>query len=388
MMRKPSAFSKPIYITKPSLPALGSLSAGLKILWKSRRLTNDGPFVQELEKKLQFVLDAPNARVFSNGTLALMLACKSLNLTGEVITTPFTFPATLHALTWNGLKPVFCDIRPDDFTLNATLISNLITPATSAIMPVHVFGNIGEYEQIEQIAKQYNLKVIYDAAHAFGVSVNGRSVATLGDMNMFSLHATKPFHTIEGGILTYNNENADHILRLLRNFGLQNEEEVVLPGINAKLNEFQALIGLLLLEELESQREHRAQLIAIYAQRLGNLQGVRFIHTSPHISSNYAYAVIQMDAEKAGMNRDDLQFQLKNYHVFSRKYFYPPGNQYPHYRTLPSSQPDHLPVTEKTVGDLLTLPLYNDLASHTVMQICDIIEYLLFSNSKRNVFDL
>ena len=232
MMRKPSAFSKPIYITKPSLPALGSLSAGLKILWKSRRLTNDGPFVQELEKKLQFVLDAPNARVFSNGTLALMLACKSLNLTGEVITTPFTFPATLHALTWNGLKPVFCDIRPDDFTLNATLISNLITPATSAIMPVHVFGNIGEYEQIEQIAKQYNLKVIYDAAHAFGVSVNGRSVATLVDMNMFSLHATKPFHTIEGGILTYNNENADHILRLLRNFGLQNEEEVVLPGIN------------------------------------------------------------------------------------------------------------------------------------------------------------
>jgi dTDP-4-amino-4,6-dideoxygalactose transaminase len=384
-MKKSPAFPQPITTAWPSLPSLEKFANGLERIWESRQLTNNGPLVQELEEKLKTFLEVQNALVFSNGTLALMLACKSLGLTGEVITTPFTFPATLHALTWNGLTPLFCDIRPDDFTLNANLISSLITPTTSAIMPVHVFGNIGQVDQIEYIARQHGLKVIYDAAHAFGVRVDGKSVASLGNMSMFSMHATKPFHTVEGGILAFNDDEADNVLRLLRNFGIQSEEEVVLPGINAKLNEVQALVGLLLLEEIAVQREYRAQLTSIYAKRMNSLPGIRFVSTSAEISSNYAYAVIQVDPKICGMNRDDLELLLKDYNILTRKYFYPPGHEYPHYRNLLTSQSNQLPVTRQIARQLLTLPLYNDLSIQVVNQICDIIEYIICTNRQETV---
>ncbi|MEW6380383.1 MAG: DegT/DnrJ/EryC1/StrS family aminotransferase [bacterium] len=374
MVKKPEPFAQPIYVTRPLLPDLEELTEKLKEVWESKWLTNNGPQHQQLEKKLQELLKVPFLSLFNNGTIALITACQSLRLSGDVITTPFTFPATPHVLSWNNIKPVFCDLDPVTMNIDADKIESMITPQTTGILAVHVFGTPCDVRKIQEIADRYGLKVIYDAAHAFGVEIGGTGISNFGDISMMSFHATKLFHTAEGGALTFQDKNLKARIDLLKNFGIKNEEEVVMPGINGKMNELQAILGLINLRYIDKERAKRKLLTDTYRECLQDVEGVSFLKDSPGVKNSYQYFVIRIREKAFGRSRDTVYDEFKRYNVFTRKYFYPLCSDYTCYRHLPSSSPMNLPVAREVVQEVLSLPLYGELTLSDVEKICDILK--------------
>lgn len=366
-------FEKPIHVTRPPLPDRAAVYRKIDEIWDSQWLTNVGIQHRQFETELKKYLDVPNISLFCNGTLALQLACQALRLSGEVITTPFTFAATPHVLYWNRIAPVFCDIDPHTYNLDPARIESMITPNTTAILPVHVFGYPCDTKSIREIADRYGLRVIYDAAHAFGVEVSGLKIGNFGDLSMFSFHATKIYHTLEGGALTFEDESLRERLEFAKNFGFKGEESIVVPGINAKMNEFQAAIGLLMFDLIENEIEKRKNLTMIYRDRLGEIPGINFRTELPEVKHNYYNFVITVDPSRFGLSRDDLYDHLKAYNIFTRKYFYPLCSQFQCYKQYPSSSPENLPVAEKITKQVLSLPLYSDLADEDIHKICDVI---------------
>ncbi|MEH1965510.1 DegT/DnrJ/EryC1/StrS family aminotransferase [Nostoc sp.] len=368
-----SPFQEPIYVTRPLLPDLNKFNQKLQEIWQSQWLTNNGKQHLELENKLQQFLKIPYLSLFNNGTIALVVGCQSLRLSGEVITTPFTFPATPHVLTWNNIKPIFCDIDPETMNIDANKIESMITPQTTAILGVHVYGTPCDVIKIQEIADKYGLKVVYDAAHAFGVEINGVGIGNFGDLSMMSFHATKLFHTAEGGALLFKDYNLKARVELLKNFGIKNAEEVVMPGINGKMNEIQAALGLVLLEYVEEERYQRKLLVETYRKCLQNVPGISLLREIPDITSSYQYFVIRIDRELFGCDRDHVYNQFKQYNVFTRKYFYPLCSDYSYYKYLPSSSSVNLPVANQIAKQVLSLPLYGSLSVDDVEKICKIM---------------
>lgn len=369
-------FEQPIYVTRPLLPPIGEIEKQLADIWKSKWLTNNGSKHKELEEKIKAYLNVENLVLFSNGTLALLLGIKALELSGEVITTPFTFPATTEALDWNGLSPVFCDIEAETFNIDADKIEALITEKTTAILAVHVFGNPCNVKKIQAIADQYHLKVIYDGAHAFGSSIDGNPIGSYGDMTMFSFHATKLFNTIEGGALTFKDENLTQKLNLLKNFGITGPEHVVLSGINCKLNEIQSAMGLEVLKIVPEERARRRKIKEAYEKGLASVKGIRLINHLEDKESSYQYYTIEVNAEKYGKSRDWLHEKLKEYNIFTRKYFYPLCSDFAWYKSLPSAQASNLLEAHKIIKNSLSMPYYGELKLDEVEKICGIIEDL------------
>jgi dTDP-4-amino-4,6-dideoxygalactose transaminase len=351
-------------------------------IWDSQWLTNVGSQHIQFEKELKKYLKVPNISLFCNGTLALQLACQALRLSGEVITTPFTFAATPHILYWNRITPVFSDIDPHTFNLDPERIESMITPNTTAILPVHVFGYPCDTQSIQGIADRYGLRVIYDAAHSFGVEINGEKIGNFGDVSMFSFHATKIYHTFEGGALTFKDESLRERLEFAKNFGFKGEENIVVPGINAKMNEFQAAIGLLMLDLVEDEIKKRKDLTMIYRNRLSEIPGINFRTEMPKVKHNYYNFVITVDQNRFGISRDDLYDCLKAYNIFTRKYFYPLCSQFQCYRQHSSAASDNLPVAESISKKVLNLPLYGNLSSQDINRICDILGHIRIQNRK------
>lgn len=367
-------FAKPFYITQPLLPDIEEFNEMLKVIWESKQLSNNGNMVKQLEKDLSGFLNADYLSVFSNGTVALQLACKVLRLSGEVITTPFTFAATTHSLIWNNIKPVFCDIEADTLNMNPDLIEGLITEHTTAILPVHVFGYPCNVEKIQKIADKYGLKVLYDAAHAFGVKKDGKPISSFGDVSMFSFHATKIYHTIEGGALTFKDPNFKERADSLRNFGIRNIDTVMEPGTNGKLNEIQAAVGILLLKEVDEEIERRKEITNLYRDMLKDIPGIITSKDLDDVSHNYAYFVIQVDKDEYGLSRDELFDKLAEYNVIARKYFSPLCSNFQCYRDYPSSSKQRLPVANKIADRVLSLPLHGRMQTCDVEKICAIIK--------------
>ncbi len=366
-------FPKPIFITRPILPAVSRMTEKIQQIWGSNQLTNRGEQHRQLQERLEGYLKVPALSLFNNGTIALMVGCQSLRLSGEVITTPFTFPATPHVLAWNNIRPIFCDIHPSTLCLDPDRLESLITPGTTAILGVHVFGIPCAVQAIQEIADQYGLKVIYDAAHAFGTEIDGRGIGNFGDLSMFSFHATKLFHTAEGGALAFRDPNLRDRIEFLKNFGIKNENEVVLTGINGKMNEIQAALGSLVLDALEEERQKRRRLLEIYRERLGSIPGITLLEPPPNVTPSYEYCVIRIDAEQFGRTRDWTNASFKKFNVFTRKYFYPLCSEYPCYKHLPSADPARLPVAHRAVQEVLTLPFYGGLTEADAETICDIL---------------
>jgi dTDP-4-amino-4,6-dideoxygalactose transaminase len=369
-------FEKPIFITRPPLPDREEVYRKIDEIWDSQWLTNLGQQHQDFEKELEKFLGVPNISIFCNGTLALQLACQALRLSGEVITTPFTFAATPHVLYWNRITPVFSDIDPHTFNLDPNRIERMISPNTTAILPVHVFGYPCDIIRIQEIADRYGLRVIYDAAHSFGVEINEEKIGNFGDISMFSFHATKIFHTIEGGALTYRDKALNERLAFAKNFGFKDEENIVVPGINAKMNELQAAIGLLMLKVVSKEMEKRKKLTLVYRERLKSIPGINFKDDLPNVKHNYYNFVVTIDEDVFGICRDDLCENLKKYNIFTRKYFYPLCSQFQCYKHYPSSSPKNLPVAESISKNVLSLPLYGDLRVDEIHKICDILTKL------------
>lgn len=367
-------FAKPFYITQPLLPDINETNEMIKIIWESNQLSNNGNMVKQLEGELSDFLNAGYLSVFSNGTVALQLACKILRLSGEVITTPFTFAATIHSLEWNNIKPVFCDIEEDTFNINPDLIESLITRHTTAVMPVHVFGNPCNVEKIQQTADRYGLRVLYDAAHAFGVKVKDQAISSFGDISMFSFHATKIFHTIEGGALTFKNPHFKERADSLRNFGIRDVDNVIEPGTNGKLNEVQAAVGILLLKEVENEIAGRKKITGLYRQCLEDVPGIATNKDIDGVTHNYPYFVIRVDKKEYGRSRDELYKRLKGFNIITRKYFYPLCSNFQCYRDLPSSSKPHLPVANRIADTVLALPLHGRMLDSDVEKICAIIK--------------
>lgn len=367
---------KPVYVTQPFLPPLEEFLPYLEKIWDSHILTNGGPFHQELEQKLCEYLGVKYISLFSNSTLALITAIQALKISGEVITTPFSFVATTHALWWNNIKPVFSDIDPVTFNLDPDKIEAVITPGTTAILPVHVYGNPCDVIRIQEIADRYGLKLIYDAAHAFGVKLNGVSVANYGDLSVLSFHATKVFSTFEGGAIICHDEETKLHLDQLKNFGIINETTVVAPGINAKMNEFQAALGILQLKYFDKAIRRRKLLTERYREFLEKIPGITMMHDVPGVEYNFAYFPILIDAAKFGRTRDELYEELKKHDIHCRRYFYPLISQFRTYRGLPSAKPETLPVATKVAEQVICLPIYPDLEVSSVELIAGIIHEL------------
>lgn len=360
-----------INVTRSLMPSFEEYMEEIKSIWASHWLTNMGVKHQELKDRLVGYLQVPYISLMSNGHMSLELAIQAMGLEGEVITTPFTFASTTHAIVRNNLIPVFCDINPEDFTLDITKLESLITNKTSAILPVHVYGNICQVEEIECIAGKHGLKVIYDAAHAFGESYKGTGVGNFGDVSIFSFHATKVFNTIEGGCVCFSNEALETKLNHLKNFGICSEEVVDDIGANAKMNEFQAAMGLCNLRHLEEEIEKRKHLTECYRERLEGQKGIRLNVMQKDVKSNYAYFPLVVDEEEFGISRDEICEKLKEYQIYARKYFYPITSSFNCYRGRFS--PEKTPVAWKVSNEVMTLPLYGELEEDTVHRICDII---------------
>ncbi len=363
--------SKEIQVTRSSLPPFEEYINEIKDLWETRWLTNMGQKHQKLEEELKRYLKVPSITLFTNGHFALESAIAAFNLTGEVITTPFTFVSTTHAIVRNGLTPVFCDINPDDYTMDPEKIENLITEKTSAIIPVHVYGNICDVNAIDKIAKEYNLKVIYDAAHTFGVTVNGTGVGNFGNASAFSFHATKVFNTIEGGAVTYNDENIKPALDQFKNFGITGAECVDSIGANAKMNEFQAAMGLCNLKYIDAEIEKRKQKVLRYRDNLKDIKGIKLPGETAEINSNYAYFPVIFDAMRFGKTRNEVYEVLKKNNVFTRKYFYPLTNDIKCYDN--KFKAEKTPMAKLISESVITLPLYADLEIEEIDRVCEII---------------
>ncbi|MEK7720768.1 MAG: DegT/DnrJ/EryC1/StrS family aminotransferase [Elusimicrobiota bacterium] len=366
-------FKEPVYVTRPSMPPLREFVESLEKIWDSRWLTNAGPFHQELEKALAGRLGVKYLSLFSNGTLALITALQALRIRGEVITTPYSFVATTHSLKWNGIKPVFVDIEPEYLNIDPGRIEAAITSETTAILPVHVYGNPCDTAGIQRIADAYDLKVIYDAAHAFGTKRRGNSILNCGDLSILSFHATKVFSTIEGGAIVCHDEKMKRHIDDLKNFGFRDEVTVVASGINAKMNELQAAYGLLQLKYIDEWIAKNKAVSDCYRARLGSVEGLGLIPEPPGCSLPYSYFPVLIDSKEYGMTRDELYEKLKEYNVFGRRYFYPLISSFSSYRDLPSAAAENLPVAVKTAGRILCLPIYGDLALDSVERICDML---------------
>jgi dTDP-4-amino-4,6-dideoxygalactose transaminase len=352
---------EPVYVSQPSLPPLDEFQKYLAEIWKSKILTNNGRYHQEFEKALAEYLGVKYVSLFANGTLALVTALQVLRITGEVITTPYSFVATTHALWWNNIKPVFVDIEPDYCNLDPEKIEAAITPHTTAILPVHVYGTPCNVDRIQEIADTYGLKVIYDAAHAFGVNINDTPLLSYGDLSVLSFHATKVFTTFEGGAIICHDTKMKKRIDYLKNFGFAGETTVVAPGINAKMNEFQAALGLLQLQYFEGYRNKRKIIFNYYKDILKNIEGVRSLEEVPGVYHNYSYFPIFIDEKKLGKTRDSVYEELKKNNIYSRRYFYPLISQFPPYRGLISAQSDNLRVASKITDQVICLPIYRDL---------------------------
>jgi dTDP-4-amino-4,6-dideoxygalactose transaminase len=362
--------NKIIQVTKSSMPDFEEYIDEIRELWDTHWLTNMGTKHKNLESQLLDYLKVPNITLFTNGHLALECIIAALNLRGEVITTPFTFASTTHAIVRNGLKPVFCDINPYDYTIDVEKIESLITEKTSAIIPVHVYGNVCDVETIDRIAKKHNLKVIYDAAHTFGVTVNGQGVGTFGDASMFSFHATKVFNTIEGGAVTYNDSSIKQVLNDLKNFGITGLETVEYVGGNAKMNEFQAAMGICNLRHVNGEISKRKKVVERYIDNLKDIAGIQLSKEQMDVESNYAYFPVVFDGYK--MTRDEVFEKLKGNDIIARKYFYPLTNSFECYRG--QYDVDKTPVAKYIAERVLTLPLYANLSLEDVDRICEIIK--------------
>lgn len=370
---RPTAFAQPIYVTRPILPPLAALTARLEEVWATQQLTNIGAQHERLESTLRAYLDVPELSLFTNGTAALITAIRALDLHGEVLTTPFTFPATPHALSWSGLRPLFCDIDPDTLNISPDAVARAITPNTSAILAVHVYGTPCDVGALGKIADRHGLRIIYDAAHAFGVRVDGRPIGTFGDATMFSFHATKLFHTAEGGALACSDAALRGRIDDLRNFGIHGPDAVEAVGLNGKMSELQAALGLCVLDRLALELAARRRLLARYRERFAGLDGVRWLHSMDDANSSCQYAVIRVDAAQFGCSRDALHDGLRAYNVFTRKYFHPLCSDYECYRDNPSASDANLPVAGRAVQEVLCLPLYGGLSEADVDRICDMI---------------
>jgi dTDP-4-amino-4,6-dideoxygalactose transaminase len=364
---------KPIYVTQPFLPPLEEFDPYLKQVWESKWLTNAGPFHQELEKKLAEYLGVEHLALFANGTLALVTALQVLRITGEVITTPFSFVATAHSLLWNGIKPVFVDIHPETLNLDPEKIEAAITPQTTAILPVHVYGKPSNVEKIQKIADIYGLKVIYDAAHAFGVSYKGESLLKHGDLSTLSFHATKVYNTFEGGAIICPDTKTKKRINDLKNFGFADEVTVVAPGINAKMNEIQAAFGLLQLKHINKAIDRRREIDTLYREKLSSVAGIFCLPLPANTIYNFAYFPILV-GKKYSLSRDQLYEKLRQHNIYARRYFYPLISDFPMYRGLPSSVHANLPVARNAANQVLCLPIYPALENESIMRIISIIK--------------
>lgn len=361
--------NKLITVTSPLLPNLDDFNEMLKQIWESKWITNNGSFHKQLEKELAAYLKVPYISLFTNGTLPLITALQALRITGEVITTPYSFVATTHALWWNGIKPVFVDIDPRTGNINPDKIEAAITPKTTAIMPVHVYGKPCDTKRIQEIADQYGLKVIYDAAHAFGVEVNGESILNAGDLSTLSFHATKVYNTVEGGAMVMHDERMKKRIDYLKNFGFANETTVVGPGINSKMDEVRSAYGLLNLKQVDKAIEARHQVAIKYREALRDVEGITFFDDMPGVRHNYSYFPIFVDEKKYGMSRDKLYFKMKEQGVLGRRYFYPLISEFTTYRGLESAKPENLSEAHKMANNVICLPMHHALTDEEVDRI-------------------
>lgn len=364
---------KTITVTTPLLPDLDDFNRLLKEIWSSKWITNNGQFHQKLEEALCDYLKVPFISLFTNGTLPLLTALQALRISGEVITTPYSFVATTHSIWWNGIKPVFVDIDPSNCGIDPDKIEAAITPRTTAIMPVHCYGKPCDNKRIQAIADKYGLKVIYDAAHAFGVEVDGESVLNWGDMSTLSFHATKVYTTIEGGAIVMHDEATKKRIDYLKNFGFASETEVVAPGINGKLDEVRAVYGLLNLKQVDKAINARHQVAIQYRQAFQNVKGIRFFNDMIGVKHNYSYFPIFINAEEYGMTRDELYFKLRDHNILGRRYFYPLISTFSTYSGLPSASPDNLPNATRIANEVICLPMHHELSSDDINRIIELI---------------
>lgn len=365
--------NKLITVTSPLLPDLDEFNKLLKEIWESKWITNNGNYHKQLETALAENLKVPYVSLFTNGTLPLLTALQALRVTGEVITTPYSFVATTHSIWWNGCKPVFVDIDPNTGNINPDRIEAAITPKTTAIMPVHVYGKPCDTKRIQEIADKYGLKVIYDAAHAFGVEVNDESILNAGDMSTLSFHATKVYNTIEGGALVMHDAETKKRIDYLKNFGFANEVTVVAPGINSKMDEMRSAYGLLNLKQVDAAIEARHQVAIKYRKALRNVEGITFFDDMPGVRHNYSYFPIFIDADKYGMTRDELYEKMKPANVLGRRYFYPLISEFSTYRSLPSAAKENLPNAHKMADSVICLPMHHALSEEEIQRILDCI---------------
>ncbi len=364
--------TSPIYVTQPSLPPLDEFIPYLEQIWSKKILTNGGPFHQQLELALCEYLGVQHLSLFSNATIALVTALQALRITGEVITTPYSFVATAHSLLWNGIKPVFVDVDPNTLNLDPAKIEAAITPQTTAIMPVHCYGHPCDVGAIQKIADLYNLKVIYDAAHAFGVQCHCGSVLNHGDLSVLSFHATKVFNTFEGGAIICPDAKTKLRIDQLKNFGFVDEITVVAPGINGKMSEINAAFGVLQLKHIDAALARRLEIDTTYRVLLKDVKGIRCLQDAGETVANYSYFPILVETDYP-LSRDDLYLRLKEHGIFARRYFYPLITDFPMYRGLPSAQRENLPVATAAAQKIMCLPIYPNLNSGDVRRIVSVI---------------
>lgn len=376
---RPLGFDRPIYVTSPLLPSLEEYTAELEDIWETGWLTNGGEKHSCLEKALSLTLESENLSLFNNGTIAMIVACQALRLSGEVITTPFTFPATPHVLSWNNITPVFADVDPDTLTIDPKAIEPLITAKTTGILGVHVYGMPCDVDAIQKIADVYGLKVVYDGAHSFGTKIDNIPICHYGDATMLSFHATKLFHTIEGGALVVKDSTLKIRADFLKNFGIKNETEVVMPGINGKLNEFQAAMGLLNLNLIEHERKKRKLIRSTYELILSDINGVSCFSVPENVFNSEQYFIIRISENVFPGMRDVIHFMLKDFNVITRRYFYPLCSEANCYRSLPSSNPNSLPEAHRASREVLALPFYGGLSEDDAIRIGEIIRWSLIN---------
>lgn len=364
---------KKITVTSPLIPPLEEFIPYLEDIWERKWLTNKGHYHQELEKALAGYLGVEYISIFTNGTIPIITALQALRVTGEVITTPYSFVATTHSLWWNGIKPVFVDIDPKTCNLDPNKIEAAITPRTTAIMPVHVYGNPCDTEKIQEIADKYGLRVIYDAAHAFGVTVNGESILKWGDMSTLSFHATKTYNTFEGGALVCHDATTKQRIDYLKNFGFAGETTVVAPGINGKMDEVRAAFGLLGLKHVNKAVEKRKQVATHYREALKGIPGISSMEDIPGVKYNYSYFPIFVDEKEYGMSRDSLYEKMKENNIYGRRYFYPLISQFATYRGLDSASEKNLPVSHEIADSVICLPMHHELSKEDIQKIINLL---------------
>lgn len=371
----------PIYVTKSSMPSFEEYVSMIKPLWETHRLTNNGEYHKRLEQELMCYLDADNICLMTNGHMAIELTLQALGLKGEVITTPFTFVSTTHAIVRNGLTPVFCDINRYNYTIDADKIEQLITEKTTAILPVHVYGQVCDVDKIENIAKKHHLKVIYDAAHAFGVTYRGKNISQYGDASVLSFHATKVFNTVEGGAVIYHNEDIGKILYGLKNFGIRDEITIDLPGANAKMDELRAIMGICNLRHIDEEIVKRKKVYMKYKDNLSSIEGIGLMLEQKDVEPNYAYFPILINEKKYGNTRDELYEYMRANNIYTRKYFYPLTSDAKCYNSAFNSQ--NTPIAKYVSDRILCIPIFADLEIKDIDTICGYIKK--FSKNKRKI---